>query len=480
MVRSTKSCRRQIIFLCIPPYNIIVKKNIFVILLLIGLSCFCVGCSAIGVEYEGVLPTYSISATLDTQTMTLDGEVTLTYTYNGENTLSHLVFAVYPNAESRNTEIIGVSADGKQIGFSELKDGSFLEIPLPRELFPQEKIDVSINYRLKIPNSSGILGYTESETKLSGWYPVLCAMEQDEWVEQTLSGYGDRYFSDVADYEVRLTVQKDEIVASSGKRVGVINSGDKVTYTYSGKNVRDFAFCVSRDYVCVSGVSGVTLVNVYAYNNESAESVLRYAKQALNFFGERFGVIERDTFSVALCGLDAGGMEFSGIVYINKDLKDRELEEVVVHETAHQWWYGGVGSNPTEYAWLDEGLTEYSVLEYVGEYYGVLERSQKVNDTYSLYESFHSVAQGVGVDCGMTQNTAKFNSLYHYVIVTYTKGALFFENLREITGNTAFKKALKTYYQTFKHKKATPDDLKSTLQDVVGKINYTPIFDYWE
>lgn len=439
-------------------------------------------CAGVG-EFETVkLPEYTISATLNTQTMVLSGEVTLNYVYCGENTLSHLTFALYPNAKSENraVEILSVSADGKQIGFTESENGEFLEIPLPRELFPQENIEVCINYELKIPKSDGIFGYTDTETKLSGWYPVLCARQGDEWVEQTLLGFGDCYFSDVANYEIRLTVEKDEIVASSGKRVGVINSEANTTYTYKAENVRDFAFCVSKNYVCVSGVSGVTLISAYAYNNETAQQVLKYAKQAFGFFGEEYGVLDLPTFSVALCSLSAGGMEFSGLVYVSKELKNRELEEVVAHETAHQWWYGGVGSNPTEYAWLDEGLTEYAVFDYIGRFHGVLEREKKVKDAYALYEVYIDVAKGLGqIDFGLNKNTAEFTSLYHYVVITYTKGALFFENLREITGEKSFKRAIKNYFSAFKHKIATPDDLKECLQDNIPKINFTPIFDYW-
>ena len=35
-------------------------------------------------------------------------------------------------------------------------------------------------------------------------------------------------------------------------------------------------------------------------------------------------------------------------------------ERVTIHEAGHQWWYGMVGSNEFEHAWMDEGLNTYS------------------------------------------------------------------------------------------------------------------------
>ena len=32
----------------------------------------------------------------------------------------------------------------------------------------------------------------------------------------------------------------------------------------------------------------------------------------------------------------------------------------VAHELAHQWWYGLVGTNEFEDAWMDEGINQYA------------------------------------------------------------------------------------------------------------------------
>ncbi len=35
-------------------------------------------------------------------------------------------------------------------------------------------------------------------------------------------------------------------------------------------------------------------------------------------------------------------------------------EYVVLHEAGHQFWYGLVANNEVEFAWLDEGINEYT------------------------------------------------------------------------------------------------------------------------
>ena len=59
-------------------------------------------------------------------------------------------------------------------------------------------------------------------------------------------------------------------------------------------------------------------------------------------------------------------MEYPNIVFLAREFygqADAEiLDYLVVHETAHQWWYGVVGNNQVTEAWLDEGLTEFSTV----------------------------------------------------------------------------------------------------------------------
>lgn len=69
-------------------------------------------------------------------------------------------------------------------------------------------------------------------------------------------------------------------------------------------------------------------------------------------------------------GYYSSAMEYSSIILMGMpDVQDvTELDENasfselcsrVVHEVAHQWFYGVVGNDPYEEPWLDESLAEY-------------------------------------------------------------------------------------------------------------------------
>ena len=40
--------------------------------------------------------------------------------------------------------------------------------------------------------------------------------------------------------------------------------------------------------------------------------------------------------------------------------EDTYVEDTVVHEAGHQWWYGMVATNEFEDAWMDEGINQYA------------------------------------------------------------------------------------------------------------------------
>ena len=65
-----------------------------------------------------------------------------------------------------------------------------------------------------------------------------------------------------------------------------------------------------------------------------------------------------------------GGMEYPNVTVIGASGSDSGLETVIVHEVGHNWFYGILGSNERENAWMDEGINSFNETRYMVTKYG--------------------------------------------------------------------------------------------------------------
>ncbi|MEM7517525.1 MAG: hypothetical protein AAF368_11465, partial [Planctomycetota bacterium] len=98
---------------------------------------------------------------------------------------------------------------------------------------------------------------------------------------------------------------------------------------------------------------------------------------ALFFYGLWYGEYPYEHITVvdpAWGASAAGGMEYPTIFTAGTSLytfpKMHRPESVTVHEAGHQFWYGIVGNNEYEAAWLDEGLNSYTDSEVLKTHWG--------------------------------------------------------------------------------------------------------------
>ena len=108
-----------------------------------------------------------------------------------------------------------------------------------------------------------------------------------------------------------------------------------------------------------------------------ADRMLRGARLALAWYGLYYGAFPYPQLTVVSPprgAEEAGGMEYPTLftagtgLFTTPDMY--RPESVTVHEAGHQFWYGIVGSNEFEHAWLDEGLDTFSTYRTFHEAYG--------------------------------------------------------------------------------------------------------------
>ena len=136
-----------------------------------------------------------------------------------------------------------------------------------------------------------------------------------------------------------------------------------------------------------------------------------------------------------------------------------------------------MGNNQVTEGYLDEGLAEYSTaLFYENNPEYNLDRKYFVDSANSSYKLFERViAEVTGkFDSSMNRSLGEYKSEYEYIVMTYRKGMILFDELRTAVGDDAFFKGLKKYYARNEYKNATLADFigaMSVKSDVSGFIN---------
>ena len=429
----------------------------------------------------------------------LNGMLDFTY-FNDTNTaISELKFNIFPNAYRNGAKyspvstahqakayysgksygdmiINGVKNQSGDINFSiGGQDQNILLVPLESEVYPNEKANISIDFTVNLAKINHRLGITQTTINLGNFFPVLCAYDDGEgFYECVYYSSGDPFYSTCADFEVDFSCKDTFTVASSGKVKSAKNENGKTTTKYILKNARDFALVLSEKFeVITANVCGVE-VSYYYVSDQNPSKNLQYATKALETFTNLFGEYPYPTLAVVETGFLEGGMEYPALVYISNSLEEKAYGEVIVHETAHQWWYGVVGNNQVKYGFLDEGLAEYSVVlffENNPEY--SLTRELMISSAEMTYQTFCTVYDRLFglVDSSMLRSLGEFSSEYEYVNIAYIKGCLMFDYLRETIGDKKFFDGLKKYYNSFAYQTVTPYDLVGVYERLGADAN---------
>ncbi|HHY36345.1 MAG TPA: M1 family metallopeptidase [Firmicutes bacterium] len=411
-------------------------------------------------------PQYQLDLSLKPGVGSLAGTCRLQYTNNEGQGLAELYFHLYPNApifsagtrEKGSLTVEEVLVNQEAVTWKQ--EGTLLKVKLPEPLPPGGEAALKLSFTVQVPPLGERFGARKGIISLGNWYPILAVFEDGEWRLDPYYDIGDPFYSDVALYRVTLRLPRRYRVAATGnlREVKMLPWWQKELYFETGP-VRDFALAVSKDYrVARREVEGVTVQSFYLPGQEEGGRLaLEAACAALAFFQEVFGPYPYDQFSVAASGFFAGGMEYPNLVFVSSELyrpgAEKLLEYVVVHETAHQWWYGLVGNDQIREPWLDEGLAEYSTVLFY-EFCRPGGQGKIPGSPLDLYELYQGEAAG-GI---IRRPLEEFSSELEYSLLVYGKGSLVFVQLRQVLGDEAFFQLLQEYVAEYCYRHATIDD----------------------
>lgn len=437
---------------------------------------------------------------------TLSVKQSLEYINNEEKELSNLMLHMYPRSFRKGANASVISTlnydkcyyNGASYGDMEIStlkvnnldkeivitgnDEDILDITFDTPLSSRERTNIYLEYTVTIPNINHRFGYGENTINLGNFYPIACVYEEDNYNIECYHYNGDPFYSEIANYNVTLTIPSKYTLASTGDILDKTSNENITTYSVKANGVRDYAFVLSDNFSVVSDTTNGVTVNYYYYKNKYPNECLNTGIDSIKTFNKLFGEYPYNVINIVESNFVHGGMEYPNLVLIS-DAVDVQSDyvNVIVHEVAHQWWYGLVGNNEFQYGWLDEGLTEYSTKLFYDEnpQYNV-NTTELIKNTTNSYVTFVDIYKKVfsTVDTSMNRKLNEFTNESEYVYIAYVKGMLMFDSLHELLGKEKFIDALQTYFKDNKYKIATPEDLIKAFEKASGS-DLKGIFDSW-
>ena len=337
-----------------------------------------------------------------------------------------------------------------------------------------QRVNVYINFKVTLSNFCHRLSSDIDTINLGNFYPILCVYENG-YTYCPYYNIGDPFYSQVANYSVSLTCQGQYVVASSGFCEKVEYNNEETTYFYTLNNARDFAFCLSKNFK----VQKETFNNIdiyYYYLTGDYQTEISLIKDGLTYFMQFYNYPYK-TYSVCQSDFCYGGMEYPALVYVNKTLVEQEKFFTIIHETAHQWWYGIVGNNQITNACLDEGLAEFSSVIFFEKYqkYGISYKNlltQKITN-YSSFSCAYKLKYGLDATLSPKRSLPEYKNSVDYTFTAYYYMPYCCYQLYH-QDRVGFLNSLKNFAKDFAFKIATLLDFKGYLNEY-QKIYYDTV-----
>lgn len=484
---------------------------------------------------------YRIEVSLDPVQKSLEGSETLTWTNIQEQPTDELWFHLYWNAwrNNRSTWLLedrirGRSDRGDEIqaddwGYMDVhsirllpgsayagadltstmryaapddqnsEDRTVMVVRLPAPVGPGESVQVDISWRGKIPRTFARTGFRGEFFFIAQWFPKLAVFEPEGWDVHQFHA-ATEFFSDYGVYDVSITIPESYVLGATGRVADITRNADEtVTHRYRQADVHDFAWTASPDYQVREarfeepGLPPVDMrLLIQPEHLDQVERHFAATRAALKYYGEWYGPYPYGHITIVdpAYGSGAGGMEYptlftSGTRLFNP-FGGGSPESVTVHEAGHQFWYGIVGNNEFEHAWMDEGLNTFSTARTLDVVYGdrMLVRrylslpSQRSGFFPVMFEDLKldRAVQGNRLDGYRPVATADAQSTptHQYYpdsasAITYNKTALWLATLERYLGWNTLQEGMSRYFERFKFKHPNPRDFFDTLSEVAGQ-----------
>jgi hypothetical protein len=487
---------------------------------------------------------YTIEVTLNDKEHSLSAFETFVYTNQSPDTLNQLFIHLWPNAyKNAKTAMskqkfrqgdffmlwakptakgyidsLNFNVDGTQVKweyFEAQEDIAVLALPKP--LKPGQTIRVSTPFYVKLPSGSiSRLGHIEESYQITQWYPKPAVYDKDGWHPIPYLTQGE-FYSEFGSFDVKITLPENYTVGATGNlqtpsEINRLNELAKQdgpaddafpasspvlkTLHYKQENVHDFGWFADKRWIVRKGEvelpaskKKVTTWAFYTPGNskEWDEEGIRSINDGLYYYSLWSGDYPYDVCTAVDGTISAGGgMEYPNVTVIGNSGDASQLRTVIIHEVGHNWFYGILGSNERDNAWMDEGINSFFETRtlmatrkdstadlQLGIQVGSVDLANllgidNLSYSYLSEELPYLIAARSGEDQPIQATSADYTNL-NYGGIVYKKTALAFNYLMAYLGEAEMNRCMAAYFEAWKFKHPTPEDLEQIFEETSGK-----------
>ncbi len=465
---------------------------------------------------------YNIKAEFFPGTKILKGNEVITWTNNSPDTLRRVFINLFQNrfrkGEARDSyvdaenihdgviikslSINGIEADPKfNIFYS-----TIFSFRAPEKIPPGSETKITIEWEQKMPVTGlfRIGSYGENSFFIGYWYPKIAVYDDiTGWNRFGHTGNAE-FYNEYGSYDVEITLpaqynawsslpllnpseifrekylERIKEAAVSDSVIHIITENDRIKnnitkdadkhiWKFSGKNLPDFAFAVSNEYLwdasSVFTGSKRTPVNT-VYNKEAAyfKNVTEICGRSLKFYSTVTPAVEYPYEQFTAFEGEKNGMEFPGIINDEEQESEFGTAFITTHEIAHTYFPFYVGTNEQEYSWMDESLATFVGIAALADITGT-EMAKVLNMAVKKY---NMEGGKLGLDIPPMAGTHSAGD-FIYGFMTYTRPITAFALLYNYLGEEKFFGAVKTFIKNWKGKHPIPYDLFYTFNQSAGE-----------
>jgi hypothetical protein len=456
---------------------------------------------------------YEISARLDEPSGTLGGAERITYHNQSPDTLTSFALHLYLNAFRPGSRWADAdSMEGKR-RFNDLHDPDFafnhvrdvrimgqsvqpiypfapdstvVRFALPQPLAPGDSMTVEMQWDARpstVPRRQGREG---RRFDFAQWYPKVVVYDRYGWEEHPLYPGGE-FYGEFGRFTVDLDVPSDQVVGATGVPVcgdpgwehanqasrpveyqrdyygASTPSADACQGAEPGRKrirwyaeqVHHFAMSLNPAYRYEGGHFGNVAVHVlYQPGDEKTWGggiAVKRTETALAWLDQVYGPFGWPQLT-NVHRIEGGGTEFPMMVHNGS--ADQGL---IVHEAGHNYTMGLLANNEWREGWLDEGFTSFQTT-WFWETQGRESYAGTENEVLQLDLDNYSEPTSL-----VSEDYRDFTS---YQIGVYTRGELFFHQLRAIVGDATMHQILRTFYQQWKYRHVDENAFRAVAEEV--------------